>query len=92
MDSLDYEALSHADVRRISETIRERGMNNMLAERIKVLLNPTTLTFHNLVKMIPSNHRRIPLDDLQDFLNRLVRDHGSIDLEWLRDVPPDKAK
>lgn len=29
---------------------------------------------------------------LQEFLNRLVTDHGSIDLEWLRDVPPDKAK
>lgn len=29
---------------------------------------------------------------MQDFLNRLVRDHGSVDLEWLRDVPPDKAK
>lgn len=29
---------------------------------------------------------------LQEFLNRLVRDHGSIDLEWLREVEPDKAK
>lgn len=29
---------------------------------------------------------------VQDFLNRLVRDHGELDLEWLRDVPPDKAK
>lgn len=29
---------------------------------------------------------------LQMFLNRLVREHGSIDLEWLRDIPPDKAK
>ncbi|XP_057498222.1 DNA glycosylase/AP lyase ROS1-like [Actinidia eriantha] len=29
---------------------------------------------------------------IQDFLNRLVRDHGSIDLEWLRDVPPEKVK
>ncbi|XP_042439571.1 protein ROS1A-like isoform X3 [Zingiber officinale] len=29
---------------------------------------------------------------IQDFLNRLVNDHGSIDLEWLRDVEPDKAK
>ncbi|GJM88739.1 hypothetical protein PR202_ga05292 [Eleusine coracana subsp. coracana] len=28
----------------------------------------------------------------QKFLNRLVRDHGSIDLEWLRDIPPDSAK
>lgn len=29
---------------------------------------------------------------IKDFLNRMVREHGSIDLEWLRDVPPDKAK
>ncbi|KAL8090302.1 transcriptional activator DEMETER-like isoform X2 [Apium graveolens] len=62
MDSLDYEAMRRANVNEISDAIRERGMNNMLAERIK------------------------------DFLDRLVHDHGSIDLEWLRDVPPDKAK
>lgn len=62
MDSLDYEAMRRADVSEISNAIRERGMNNMLAERIK------------------------------EFLERLVRDHGSVDLEWLRDVPPDKAK
>ncbi|KAG1369661.1 protein ROS1A [Cocos nucifera] len=62
MDSLDWEAVRTVDVKEISETIRERGMNNMLAERIK------------------------------DFLNRLVRDHGSVNLEWLRDVEPDKAK
>ncbi|XP_073099653.1 protein ROS1A-like [Elaeis guineensis] len=29
---------------------------------------------------------------LKEFLDRLVRDHGSINLEWLRDVEPDKAK
>jgi endonuclease III len=62
LDSLDYEALRSADVREISNTIKERGMNNMLAER------------------------------MQAFLNRIVKEHGSIDLEWLRDVPPDKAK
>ncbi|XP_051130778.1 transcriptional activator DEMETER-like [Andrographis paniculata] len=62
MDSIDYEAVRNAEVHEISETIRARGMNNMLAERMK------------------------------DFLNRLVQDHGSVDLEWLRDVPPDKAK
>ncbi|KAI3522791.1 hypothetical protein L1887_00841 [Cichorium endivia] len=61
-DSLDYQALRNAHVNQISDAIRERGMNNLLADRIK------------------------------DFLDRLVRDHGSIDLEWLRDVPPDKAK
>uniref|UniRef100_A0A0V0J1I3 Putative repressor of silencing 2b-like n=1 Tax=Solanum chacoense TaxID=4108 RepID=A0A0V0J1I3_SOLCH len=62
MDSLDYEAVRCANVNEIAHTIRERGMNNKLAERI------------------------------QAFLNRIVSDHGSIDLEWLRDVPPDKAK
>ncbi|GAB2272227.1 hypothetical protein Dimus_007048 [Dionaea muscipula] len=62
MDSLDYEAVRLADVGEIADTIKERGMNNVLAERMK------------------------------DFLNRLVSEHGSIDLEWLRDVPPDKAK
>uniref|UniRef100_A0A0E0PN78 HhH-GPD domain-containing protein n=1 Tax=Oryza rufipogon TaxID=4529 RepID=A0A0E0PN78_ORYRU len=61
-DSVDWEAVRCADVQRISHAIRERGMNNVLAERI------------------------------QKFLNRLVTDHGSIDLEWLRDVPPDSAK
>ncbi|XP_073060039.1 LOW QUALITY PROTEIN: DNA glycosylase/AP lyase ROS1-like [Primulina eburnea] len=29
---------------------------------------------------------------IKGFLNRIVKDHGSTDLEWLRDIPPDKAK
>lgn len=29
---------------------------------------------------------------MQAFLDRIENDHGSIDLEWLRDVDPDKAK
>ncbi|XP_047162810.1 DNA glycosylase/AP lyase ROS1-like [Vigna umbellata] len=62
MDSLDWDAVRCVDVNEIAKTIKERGMNNRLAERI------------------------------QNFLNRLVEEHGSIDLEWLRDVPPDKAK
>ncbi|XP_074558509.1 DNA glycosylase/AP lyase ROS1-like [Curcuma longa] len=62
MDSLDWEAVRHSDIKEIAETIKERGMNNMLAGRIK------------------------------DFLNRLVADHGSLDLEWLRDVAPEKTK
>lgn len=61
-DSIAWEAVRLADVSEIADTIKARGMNNMLAERIKELLD------------------------------RLVRDHGSIDLEWLRDIPPDKAK
>ncbi|XP_010452355.1 PREDICTED: transcriptional activator DEMETER-like isoform X2 [Camelina sativa] len=62
VDSIDYEAIRRASISEISEAIKERGMNNMLAVRIK------------------------------DFLERIVKDHGGIDLEWLRDVPPDKAK
>ncbi|KAK1301190.1 Protein ROS1 [Acorus calamus] len=61
-DSVDWEAVRNAPVQEISNAIRERGMNNLLAGRIK------------------------------DFLNRVVRDHESIDLEWLRDAPPDKVK
>ncbi|XP_010505197.1 PREDICTED: protein ROS1-like [Camelina sativa] len=62
MDTVDWEAIRAADVSEVAETIKSRGMNHKLAERI------------------------------QCFLDRLVSDHGSIDLEWLRDVPPDKAK
>ncbi|XP_010509466.1 PREDICTED: protein ROS1-like [Camelina sativa] len=62
MDTVDWEAIRAADVSEVAETIKSRGMNHKLAERI------------------------------QSFLDRLVSDHGSIDLEWLRDVPPDKAK
>ncbi|CAK9138950.1 unnamed protein product [Ilex paraguariensis] len=29
---------------------------------------------------------------IKKFLDRMVKDHGKIDLEWLRDVPPEKAK
>lgn len=35
-DSLDYEAIRCANVAEVSNAIKERGMNNMLAERIKV--------------------------------------------------------
>ena len=38
MDSLDYEAMRNADVREISDAIKERGMSNILAERMKVRL------------------------------------------------------
>ncbi|KAK1388263.1 hypothetical protein POM88_016441 [Heracleum sosnowskyi] len=62
MDAVDWEAVRNATHREVSDTIQERGMNNILAARIK------------------------------DFLERVVQDHGKIDLEWLRDVPPDDAK
>ncbi|KAL1224355.1 DNA glycosylase/AP lyase ROS1 [Cardamine amara subsp. amara] len=62
LDTVDWESIRTADVEEVAETIKSRGMNHKLAERI------------------------------QGFLDRLIKDHGGIDLEWLRDVPPDKAK
>ncbi|XP_073317161.1 DNA glycosylase/AP lyase ROS1-like isoform X2 [Primulina huaijiensis] len=62
LDSVNWDAVRCADVNEIAKIIKDRGMNNMLAQRIK------------------------------GFLNRIVKDHGSTDLEWLRDIPPDKAK
>ncbi|KAK4349790.1 hypothetical protein RND71_029103 [Anisodus tanguticus] len=61
-DSVNWEAIRHADVEKIVEPIKSRGQGNVLAAKIK------------------------------NFLNRLVEDHGSIDLEWLRDVPTDEVK
>ncbi|KAL9265948.1 ROS1A-like protein [Drosera capensis] len=61
MDSVDYEAVRNANVEEIAQTIKIRGMNNRIAERI------------------------------QEFLNRMDKNHGSIDLEWLRDIAPDKT-
>jgi hypothetical protein len=37
-DSVDWEAVRCADAQRISHAIRERGMNNILAERIQVIV------------------------------------------------------
>ncbi|CAH9133990.1 unnamed protein product [Cuscuta epithymum] len=62
LDSVDWDAVRCAPVEEIAKVIESRGMNNILAAKIKA------------------------------FLERLVHDHGSIDLEWLKDVPPDKAK
>ncbi|XP_075490754.1 LOW QUALITY PROTEIN: DNA glycosylase/AP lyase ROS1-like [Primulina tabacum] len=62
IDSADWEAVRQASVQEVAKVIMDRGMNNILAGRIK------------------------------DFLDRMIEDHGTIDLEWLRDVPPDKAK
>eukprot|EP01018_Ginkgo_biloba_P021887 Gb_09301 [translate_table: standard] len=61
-DAMHWDAVRCAEVEAIADTIRERGMNNILAGRIKA------------------------------FLERLQTEHGSIDLEWLKDIPPADAK
>lgn len=45
MDSVDWEAVRCAHVDEIAETIKERGMNNMLAERIQVNILHFNLKF-----------------------------------------------
>ncbi|KAL8156541.1 hypothetical protein AgCh_001584 [Apium graveolens] len=62
IDIVDWEAVRQATVEEIAEAIKQRGMNNVIAGKIK------------------------------DFLNKIIEEHGSPDLEWLRDVPPEEAK
>ncbi|BFI23814.1 protein MpROS1a [Marchantia polymorpha subsp. ruderalis] len=61
-DAVDWETVRTTDVHQIADVIKERGMNNMLAGRIK------------------------------GFLDRVQIHHGSLDLEWLRTIPPEQAK
>ena len=62
-DCVDWEAVQRASVHEVSDVIKNRGMNNALAGRLKA------------------------------FLDRVHRDqNGSIDLEWIRKLPPEDAK
>ncbi|KAL8034901.1 hypothetical protein ABFX02_12G060900 [Erythranthe guttata] len=61
-NALDWDAVRIAEPDEIAKAIKNRGMSNHLAERIK------------------------------NCLNILSEDLGSVNLEWIRDVPPDKAK
>lgn len=58
MDSLDYEAMRQASIKEISDTIKERGMNNMLAERIKVFFTKFRIQTSQI--LIPHNCDSIP--------------------------------
>ncbi|XP_071707250.1 DNA glycosylase/AP lyase ROS1-like isoform X2 [Rutidosis leptorrhynchoides] len=62
MDAVDWDAVRRCTIEELANVIAKRGMNNMLAEKIK------------------------------DFLDRMYKDHGTLDLEWLRYAPPDVAK
>lgn len=48
MDSLDWDAVRCADVNEIADTIKERGMNNRLAERIQVNQIPQNIPYNFL--------------------------------------------
>ncbi|KAK9074697.1 hypothetical protein SSX86_003015 [Deinandra increscens subsp. villosa] len=61
-DAVDWDAVRRAPVEEIAKIIVDRGMHNVIAERIKKCLD------------------------------RIYKDHGTLDLEWLRDLPSDKAK
>ncbi|KAK9057183.1 hypothetical protein SSX86_024550 [Deinandra increscens subsp. villosa] len=61
-DAVDWDAVRRASVAEIAKIIIDRGMHNVIADRIK------------------------------ECLDRIYKDHGTLDLEWLRDLPPDMAK
>ncbi|THG08784.1 hypothetical protein TEA_016933 [Camellia sinensis var. sinensis] len=60
MDSLDYEAIQCPNVNEISNSIRELGMNSLLAERIKRCLASTVLLYLLLSWSIVDNHFKHP--------------------------------
>ncbi|KAI3719974.1 hypothetical protein L6452_20881 [Arctium lappa] len=92
MHAVDWDAVRRATVEEIAKTIVERGMNNKLAARIKV--HNYFFSSNNVCSSFTMVGRKLDyvLTSWQAFLERMVKDHGTIDLEWLRDVPPDKAK
>ncbi|KAL8130112.1 hypothetical protein V2J09_019267, partial [Rumex salicifolius] len=48
---------------------------------------------HEIAKVIEKRgQNNILAQKIKRFLDRMIEDHGSIDLEWLRDVPPLKTK
>ncbi|CAM6099678.1 unnamed protein product [Calypogeia fissa] len=61
-NGVDWDAVRSAELEAIADVIKERGMNNVLAGRIKA------------------------------FLERVHKEHGSVDLEWLRKVGVEEAK
>ena len=50
LDSVDWEAIRTADVNEVAETIKSRGMNHKLAERIQVYFS------HNVTKFTDDLH------------------------------------
>ncbi|XP_020413653.1 transcriptional activator DEMETER [Prunus persica] len=69
---------------------KERNEDTMDSLDYEAVRNADVIEISDAIRKRGMN--KMLSDRIQGFLNRLVRDHGSIDLEWLRDVPPDKAK
>lgn len=96
IDIVDWEAVRQATVDEIAKAIKQRGMNNVIAGKIKVhtCLSRFWLVNKDINIVCSSNYLCLLtlLNVLQDFLNKIVESHGSPDLEWLRHVPPEEAK
>lgn len=86
-DTVNWEAVRQASEEELASVILDRGMNNQLAGRIKVLIRVSLQISCRVIFMFCSQN-----SILQRFLDRMVKDHGSLDLEWLRYFPPLKAK
>lgn len=64
MDSLDWDAVRRADVNEIADAIKERGMNNMLAERIKVESNIHEILFIYILQERENPSTQLMLTDI----------------------------
>ncbi|KAK1259218.1 Protein ROS1 [Acorus gramineus] len=69
---------------------KERCRNTMDSLDWDAARNATVEEISNTIQIRGMNNRLA--QRIKDFLNGLVRDHGSIDLEWLREAPPGKVK
>ncbi|XP_010558958.1 PREDICTED: protein ROS1 isoform X2 [Tarenaya hassleriana] len=87
-DEFDWDSLRREAAAKAGK--RERTSRTMDSVDWEAVRTTNVDTVANAIKERGMNN--VLAGRIQDFLTRVVRDHGSIDLEWLRDVPPDKAK
>ncbi|KAJ7539721.1 hypothetical protein O6H91_11G106600 [Diphasiastrum complanatum] len=79
-DGIDWEAIRLADVKDVADVIKERGMNNILAGRIKAFLERLHVDHGNInLEWL----RKIPVDDAKNFLLS-VRGLGLKSVECIR--------
>ncbi|KAJ7520088.1 hypothetical protein O6H91_20G065900 [Diphasiastrum complanatum] len=79
-DAVDWEAVRLADVKDVADVIKERGMNNILAGRIKAFLERLQ-TDHGKIDL--EWLRKVPVEDAKNFLLS-VRGLGLKSVECIR--------
>ncbi|KAA8550227.1 hypothetical protein F0562_001911 [Nyssa sinensis] len=85
--NIDWDALRRTYSNGIARESTGDTMDSVNWEKVR---RATVDEVANAIAIRGMNNRLA--ERIKDFLDRVVKDHGSLNLEWLRDVPPDKAK